>query len=118
MLWLKWCVVATLPHEVIVADIVYPTILLVYGRSLGLLSAKVGCLQSGLRVLCRSFCNVVTEEDKEGNMIIGPDGEPKMKTHNPHVELPYTYIMAGYIMHCPYLMSIVQSSEDSMPFLQ
>jgi len=51
-------------------------------------------------------------------MVIGPDGEPKMKTHNPHVELPYTYIMAGYIMHYLSLMSAVQSSKDSISFLQ
>jgi len=35
-------------HEVIVTDIVYPAILLAYGQPLGLFSAMVGCLQSGL----------------------------------------------------------------------
>ena len=43
----------------------------------------------------------MVEEDKEGNMIVGPDGEPKMKTPNPRVELPYTYFMAWYVMHLP-----------------
>ena len=118
MLWLKRCVVPTLPHEVIVTDVVYPAILLAHGRSLGLPPAMVGCLQSGLQVLCQSFCNVVIEEDKEGNIVVGPDGEPKVKTPNPHVELPYTYFMTWYIMHCPSLMSEVQSSEDFMAFVQ
>jgi len=77
-----------------------------------------GCLQSGLWVLCQNFCNVVIEEDKEGNIVVGPNGEPKVKTPNPHVELPYTYFMTWYIMHCPTLMSEVQSSEDFMPFVQ
>ena len=51
-------------------------------------------------------------------MVVGPDGEPRMKTPNPRVELPYTYLMTWYVMHCPSLMSGVQSSEDSMPFIQ
>ena len=54
----------------------------------------VGCLQSGLRVLSKSFCNVEVQEDEEGNIIINRDGEPKLKTPNPCVELPYTYLMA------------------------
>ena len=66
MSWLKKCVVTTLPHEIIVADVAYPVILLTYGWSFGLFFAMVGYLQSGLRVLCQSFCNMVVEEDKEG----------------------------------------------------
>jgi len=109
--------VATLSHEVIVADIVHPVVLLAYGRSLNLLPTMVGYLQSGLRVLCQSFCYIVVEEEKEGNVIVGADGEPKMKTPNPRVELPYMYLMAWYIMHCPSLIRVVQSSEDSMTFV-
>ena len=52
MLWLKRCIIFTLPHEVIVADVFYPAVLLTYDRFLGLLPIMVGCLQSGLRVLC------------------------------------------------------------------
>ena len=64
MLWLKRCVMPTLPYEVIVADVVYPTVL-AHGRSLGLLSAMIVCLQRGLRVLFQNFYNVVVEEDNE-----------------------------------------------------
>jgi len=116
MLWLKRCVVPTLPHDVIVTNVVYPAVLLALGRFLGILLAMVGYLQSGLRVLCQSFCNVVVKEDK-GNVVINPDGEPKVKAPNPHVELHYTYFMAWYVMHCPSLMSAIQSSEDSIPFV-
>jgi len=48
MLWLKRYVVPTPLHEVNVNDIVYPALLLSYGRPLSLLPAMVGYLQSGL----------------------------------------------------------------------
>ena len=54
MLWLKRCVVSTLPHEVIIADVVYPTVLLAYGRSIALLPAMVAGIQSGLRAWLRA----------------------------------------------------------------
>ena len=41
MLWLKCCVVPTLPYEVIVADVVYLVVLLAYGKSIALLPAMV-----------------------------------------------------------------------------
>ena len=107
----------TLPHEVIIVDIIYPTVLLAHDRPLSLLPAMVGCLQSGLRVLCQSFCRVTVEEDKDGNVIVDWDGESKRKTPNPWIELPYTYLMAWYVMHCPTLMSAVQSSKYYMPFV-
>ena len=108
----------TLPHEAIVADVVYPSVLLAHSRSLILLFAMIGCLQSGLPVLFQSLCNVEVEEDNESNVVIGPDCEPKVKTLNPHVELSYTYFMAWYVMHCLSFMLVVQSSEASMAFVQ
>ena len=44
LLWLKWCVVPTLLHEVIVADVVYPAVLLAFGRGIALLPMMVGCM--------------------------------------------------------------------------
>ena len=58
MLWLKRCVVPTLPHEVIIADVVYPAVLLAYGKSIALLPATVAGIQSGLRALVKSLCQV------------------------------------------------------------
>jgi len=94
MLWLKQCIVPTLPYEVIVAYVVYLVILLAHDQFLNLLPAMIGCLHSRLRVLCESFYNVVVEEDNESNTVVGSDSEPKEKTPNSHVELPYTYFMA------------------------
>jgi len=64
-----------------------------------------------------NFCNVVVKENNEGNVIVGTDGEPEVKTPNPRVEFPYTYFMAWYVMQCPSLMSAVKSSEDSISFV-
>ena len=41
-----------------------------------------------------------------------------MKTPNPRVELPYTYLMAWYVMHCPSLMTAVSPSEGFVHFVQ
>ena len=41
MLWLKWCIVPTLFYEVIVADVVYPAILLTFNRNIALFSTMV-----------------------------------------------------------------------------
>jgi len=58
MLWLKRCVVPTLLHEVIITDVVYSTVLLAHGKSTSLLPAMVAGIQSGLRVLTKSLCQV------------------------------------------------------------
>jgi len=60
----------------------------------------------------------VIEEDKEGNVVVGPYGEPKVKAPNPRVKLPKPYFMAWYVMHCPSLMLAVRLFEDSMSFVQ
>lgn len=118
MLWLKKCVAPTLPHEAITVDVVYPAVLLAYGRPLGLLPAMVSCLQSGLRVLTTQFCNVVAEVDDLGEDVLNMNGEPKRTTPKPRVEVPYTYLVAWYVMHCPTLMSAVREYEAIVPFVQ
>ena len=57
-------------------------------------------------------------EDEEGNMLVDQNGEPKLKVPNPRVELPYTYLVAWYVMHCQSLMLTVQASEGFVPFVQ
>jgi len=44
MLWLKWCIVLTLSHKVIVADVVYPAVQLVFCQSIALLPTMMGCV--------------------------------------------------------------------------
>jgi len=47
MLWLKRCVVPTLSHKVIVADVVYLTVLLAHEKSIALLPAMVAGFRVG-----------------------------------------------------------------------
>jgi len=56
MLWLKRCVAPILPHEVVVADMVCPAVLLAYGKSIALLLAMIAGIQSGLWALIKSLC--------------------------------------------------------------
>ena len=88
MLWLKRCVVPTLPQEVIIADVVYPTILLAHGNSIALLLVMVARIQSGLRALAKSFLHVKAIVDAEGHPITDSNGHPLVKTPSPRVELP------------------------------
>ena len=69
ILWLKQCIVLTLPHEVIVADVAYLAILLAFGRGITLLPMMVACIQSELRVLAKIFCRVKVLVDAEGNVL-------------------------------------------------
>ena len=103
MLWLKRCVVPTLPYEVMVADMVYPTILLAHGKFIALLPVMMVRIQSGLRALMKSFCQVKAIVDAEGNPVTDSNGYPLVKTPSPRVELPYTF------MHCPSIMTAVLS---------
>ena len=75
MLWLKRYVVPTLPYEVIVADVVYPTVLLAHEKSISLLPAMVAGIQSGLRVLTKSLCQVEVV-DSQGRQMVDPKGRP------------------------------------------
>jgi len=80
ILWLKRCVVPTLPHEVIIADVVYPAVLLAYGKSIALLPAMVAEIQSGLRVLVKSLCQVEAIVDSEGRTEVDSEGRSRVKT--------------------------------------
>ena len=57
----------------------------------------VGCIQSGLRVLTKTFCKVETLVDDEGNVLIDQNSNPEVKLPNPRVELPYTYLVACFL---------------------
>jgi len=116
MLWLKRCVVPTLPHEVIIADVVYPAVLLAHRKSIAPFPAMVARIQSGLRALAKSFYRVEAVVDAEENPVTDSNDRPLVKTPNPRVELPYTYLMVWYVMHCPSLVTAVYSSEGFIPF--
>lgn len=68
---LKRCVVPSLPWECVPIKVLYPSIQLVYGRSLVLLLAMVYRIQHGLRLFFKVFLN-----------------KPNL---NPRIDLLYTY---------------------------
>ena len=101
----------TLPHEVIIVDMVYPAVLLAYRKSIALLPTMVVGIQSGLRALTKSFCQVEAIVDPKGNPVKDSNGHSLVKTLSPRVELPYTYLMAWYMMHCPSIMTAVSAQK-------
>ena len=84
----------TLPNEVIIADVVYPTVLFAHRKSIALLPVMIAGIQSGLRGLTKSFCQVEAIVDAKGNPVKDSNGHPLVKTLSPRVELPYAYLMA------------------------
>jgi len=50
--------------------------------------------------------------------MVDSEGRPEVKTPNLRVELPYTYLMAWYVMHCSSLITVVSPSEGFVPFVQ
>ena len=54
----------------------------------------------------------------EGNPVKNSNSHRLLKTLSPRVELPYTYLMAWYVMHCPSLMITVSASEGFVRFVQ
>ncbi|XP_020254093.1 uncharacterized protein LOC109831165 [Asparagus officinalis] len=98
------------PIDALAVEVIYPAVLLAHGRPVSLLTAMVDCLQNGLRELALDFTDV-TEVESGGNKAF--------KTPNPRVPLPYTYLMAWYVLHCPPLMSASSPPGDSFtPFVQ
>ena len=112
MLWLKRRVVPSQNFDVMVAEVIYPAVCLVYGRPYSLLPAMVACIQNRLRRLTTAFCQTRVKDDGEG-------GEVNW-TPNPKVGLPYTYLMAWFVMHCPSLMNTPEATPDDalIPLVQ
>ena len=78
----------------------------------------VAGIQSGLRALTQLFYEAGKTVDSHGRPTVDSEGKPTVKCPNPRVELPYTYLMAWYVMHCPSLMTSVPWSEGFVPFVQ
>jgi len=84
--WLKRCVVSSPSSDVILLTVLLPAVRLVHGRSLGLLSTMVCCIQRGLRALTKVLCRSPMTKMEKGT-ILPRDGP------NPRIDLPYTYLM-------------------------
>jgi len=56
--------------------------------------------------------------DARGNPVKDFNGHPLVKTPSPRIDLPYTYLMAWYVMHYPSLMIAVSALEGFAPFVQ
>lgn len=95
ILWFKRCIVPSLPKNAIAINVLYPVVLLACGWPFGL--AMVNNVQSGLRALSNNF---LLEDRTKGK---ATKGTTKMKTLNPQVEMPYTYLMVKLVIHCPSL---------------
>ena len=78
----------------------------------------VARIQSELRALVKSLCQVEAIVDSEGRPVVDSEGSPRVKTPNLRIELPYMYLMAWYIMHYPSLMTAVPSFIGFIPFVQ
>ena len=89
-----------------------------HGKSISLLLVMLAGIQSGLRVLAKSLYQVEAIVDSQGRPVVDSEGMPEVKTPNPRVELPYTYLMAWYVKHCPSLMTTMCLSEGFVPFVQ
>jgi len=76
MLWLKQYVVPMLPHEVIIAKVVYLAVLRSYGKSIALFPTMAARIQSGLCALAKSFCHVEAIVNAEGHLITDSNGRP------------------------------------------
>ena len=98
-------------------DVVYSTVLLAHGLSITLLPAIVGYIQSGLG--CWQEASVrwrllwMQRATRSWTKMTSPNLTPNLR-----VELPYTYLMAWYIMHCPSLITSLSAPEGFVPFVQ
>ena len=108
----------TLSDKVIVTNVVYSTVLLAFGRGIALLPTMVGCIQSRLQALTKTFYKVEALVDADGNALTNQHGDPEVKVPNLRIEFPYTYLVAWYVMHCPSLKTSAYASEDFLPYLQ
>jgi len=82
------------------------------------LPTMVWCIQSELRALTKTFYKVEALVDANSNVLNDQHGKPKVKVPNPIIELPYSYLVAWNVMHCPSLMTAAYTSKDFMSFLQ
>ena len=100
--WLKKCVVPSPMHDRILSWVLFPSIQLAHGKPLGLLLAMICCIQRGLWALTEAFRRPPVIKRGKGQVL--PCDGPC-----PRMEMPYTYLMAWFALHCP---AIIQAGEE------
>ena len=100
--WLKKCIVPSPLHDGILSWVLLPTVQLIHGKPLGLLPAIVCGIQRGLHALTEAFCRLPATRRGKGQIL--PRDGPNLR-----VEMPYTYLMAWFALHCP---AIIQPEEE------
>ncbi|ONK72726.1 uncharacterized protein A4U43_C04F22500 [Asparagus officinalis] len=103
-IWLKKCVVSYQSADVLPLEVLYPTVLLTHQKNLSLLTVMTTDIHRGL-------CQIVSAFTQG-------EGKPSAQIPLTKVELPYTYLMAWFILHCSDMMSSPTSTNPSVPFLR
>ncbi|ONK60359.1 uncharacterized protein A4U43_C08F17440 [Asparagus officinalis] len=93
-IWLKKCVVPYQSGDILPLEVLYPVVQLAYKKELSLLPVMISS----------AFTR------KGGDP---PDQIPTIK-----VELPYTYLMAWFVLHRSDMMSVPNTTDHSVPLLQ
>jgi hypothetical protein len=114
LIWLQKCVVPSRNFETLSIEAIFPAVRLAYGHPYALLPAMVACLQGGLRRLVNQFCATICRDDAEGSSCGGA------WSPNPKVELPYSYLMAWFVKHCPCIIGPPAAIREGsvVPFIQ
>ncbi|ONK73232.1 uncharacterized protein A4U43_C04F28720 [Asparagus officinalis] len=103
-IWLKKCVVPYQSSDILPLEVLYPAVQLAYKKELSLLPVMVANIHRGLRQISSAF----TRKESES-----PAQIPTIK-----VELPYTYLMAWFVLHRSDMMSVPYATDPSAPLLQ
>ncbi|ONK56577.1 uncharacterized protein A4U43_C10F10290 [Asparagus officinalis] len=103
-IWLNKCVVPYQSSDALPLEVLYPAVQLAYKKELSLLPVMVANIHRGLRQISSAF----TRKESES-----PTQIPTIK-----VELPYTYLMAWFVLHRSDMMSVPHAMDHSVPLLQ
>ncbi|ONK78190.1 uncharacterized protein A4U43_C02F15480 [Asparagus officinalis] len=103
-IWLKKCVAPYQSGDIMPLEVLYLVVQLAYKKELSLLPVMVANIHRGLRQISSTFTQ---KEDALSAKI------PLSK-----VELPYTYLMAWFVLHRPNVMSVSSTVDRSVPLLQ
>ncbi|ONK80572.1 uncharacterized protein A4U43_C01F19320 [Asparagus officinalis] len=103
-IWLKKCVIPYQSGDALPLEVLYPAVQLAYKKELSLLPVMVANIHRGLRQISSAF----SRKESESSAQI-----PTIK-----VELPYTYLMAWFVLHRSDMMSVPNATDHSVPLLQ